>query len=87
MIKGIYGDKKRVDKDVYLVLEDNEYNTHFKVKLVNASGNAIYDGNLFEINKEDGTLKLCGGVNPKLGLNLTCGRLKVTLYNGTGLFT
>ena len=84
MIKGIYGDKKRVDKDVYLVLEDNEYNTHFKVKVVDAYGKTFFDGNLFEISKKDGTLKLCGGINPKLGLNLDSnGTLKVTLYNGT----
>ena len=85
MIKGIYGDKKRVDKDIYLVLEDNECNNHFKVKLVNVSGSPIYNGNLFEISKKDGTIRLCGGINNKLGLNLVNKRLKVTLYGGTVL--
>ena len=85
MIKGIYDKNARISEDIYLKLEDNHYSNYFKLLLVDKDGNGCSCGNLAEIDKKTGIIRLCGGVNSELGIKLTNGRVKVTLYTGVEL--
>ena len=86
MIKGIYKKGIEINEDVYLRLEDNRFNDFIILGAVNNVGKKFDSGNLLEINRKTGVVRLCGGVNPKLGITLNhAGRVEVTTYSGYAL--
>lgn len=72
----IYKEKKEVEKDVYLKLEDSGGN--IALVICNSNGERYVSGRMAFINKSNGRVSLCADVNSTFGLDLDeSGRIKI----------